>query len=170
MKLILWKMSGKIFHLWKLLAFHVHVFHINVFPSCCFPFINGSSNQKDVIPKLLQHFNLFATLLQGTELGYLDFKQGGRFLSGRTQKYWGFTKLVLPPLTFELVLDLLERKIQLFSPGGFTQAQISAEKRAKQDHLCRNSFDSYLLKWSEWKLFQGWFAPFWIGLLQLIVF
>lgn len=67
-------------YLGELLALHVHVFHIDVFPGSCLPFVDGGSDQVNVIPQLFQHLDLATALLQQLELGNLNFKQRSRFL------------------------------------------------------------------------------------------
>ncbi len=65
--------------LWKLLAIHVHLFHINILPSCCLPFINATTDNVDIIPQHLKHYYLPPTLLQLFEVRNIHLKQRCRF-------------------------------------------------------------------------------------------
>ena len=67
-------------YLGELLALHVHVFNVDVLPGGGLPLVDGGPDEEDVIPQLLQHLYLLPALLQGSELGNLDFEQRGRLL------------------------------------------------------------------------------------------
>ena len=69
------KVHRGLFHLGELLALHVHVFDVDVFPGGRLPLVDGGPDQEDVIPKLLQHLDLLPALPQGPELRNLDFEQ-----------------------------------------------------------------------------------------------